>query len=86
MLKKNPKYSKRINYEALKDLFVEGGDDNPAAPVPRFQTPTMNLDEKDDMYTIDDPEPETERVGPTAVDPPAPLVDDESSARGSLLS
>jgi transcription factor IIIB 90 kDa subunit len=26
MLKKNPKYSKRINYDALKDLFVDGVD------------------------------------------------------------
>ncbi|EGO23148.1 hypothetical protein SERLADRAFT_371381 [Serpula lacrymans var. lacrymans S7.9] len=41
LIKKNPKYSKRINYDALKDLFMDGG------PVPR-------LDEKDDMYTMDD--------------------------------
>ncbi|KAG2002253.1 transcription initiation factor IIB, variant 3 [Coprinopsis cinerea AmutBmut pab1-1] len=25
LIKKNPKYSKRINYDALKDLFVDGG-------------------------------------------------------------
>ncbi len=25
LIKKNPKYSKRINYEALKDLFVDNG-------------------------------------------------------------
>ncbi len=43
MMKKNPKYSKRINYDALKDLFVEGG----VAPT---------LDEKDEanLYTMDD--------------------------------
>lgn len=40
LLKKNSKYSKRINYDALKDLFVD-------SPV--------DLDEKaDDMYTMDD--------------------------------
>jgi transcription factor IIIB 90 kDa subunit len=27
LMKKNPKYSKRINYDALKDLFVDGGDE-----------------------------------------------------------
>lgn len=25
LIKKNPKYSKRINYDALKDLFVDSG-------------------------------------------------------------
>lgn len=41
LIKKNPKYSKRINYDALKDLFVDG----PQAP---------SLDDKDNLYTIDD--------------------------------
>lgn len=41
LIKKNPRYSKRINYDALKDLFVDGQH------VP-------SLDEKDDLYTIDD--------------------------------
>jgi transcription factor IIIB subunit 2 len=27
LIKKNPKYSKRINYDALKDLFVDTADD-----------------------------------------------------------
>jgi len=40
-IKKNPKYSKRINYDALKDLFVDG----PHSP---------SLDDKDDLYTMDD--------------------------------
>ncbi|KAG6335626.1 hypothetical protein ID866_3462 [Astraeus odoratus] len=43
LMKKNPKYSKRINYDALKDLFVDGGGTLP------------NLDDKeDDLFTIDD--------------------------------
>lgn len=42
LLKKNAKYSKRINYDALKDLFVDGGN------------PNINLDEKSDLYSIDD--------------------------------
>lgn len=42
LLKKSAKYSKRINYDALKDLFVD--DDNP----------NINLDEKDDLYSMDD--------------------------------
>lgn len=37
LIKKNPKYSKRINYDALKGLFVDIGDDK----------------DKDDLYTID---------------------------------
>ncbi|KAG0703161.1 BRF1-domain-containing protein [Suillus ampliporus] len=41
LIKKNPKYSKRINYDALKDLFIDG----PQAP---------SLDDKDDLYTMDD--------------------------------
>ncbi|KAG1826262.1 cyclin-like protein [Suillus subaureus] len=41
LIKKNPKYSKRINYDALKDLFVDG----PQAP---------SLDDKDNLYTMDD--------------------------------
>ncbi|KAF5381625.1 hypothetical protein D9615_005514 [Tricholomella constricta] len=50
MLKKNPKYSKRINYDALKDLFVEGGG-------PPSLAANMGLsDDKDDaeLYTISD--------------------------------
>jgi len=42
LIKKNPKYSKRINYDALKDLFVDGGDTVP------------NLDDKEDLYSIND--------------------------------
>lgn len=50
MLKKNPKYSKRINYDALKDLFVESGG-------PPSIAANMGLDDdKDDteLYQIGD--------------------------------
>lgn len=33
MIKKNPKYSKRINYDALKDLFVDAGDEKDNATL-----------------------------------------------------
>ncbi|KAI6153338.1 BRF1-domain-containing protein [Pisolithus tinctorius] len=42
LIKKNPKYSKRINYDALKDLFIDGSSSNPA------------LNKNDDLYSIDD--------------------------------
>ncbi|KAI0363485.1 BRF1-domain-containing protein [Pilatotrama ljubarskyi] len=47
LIKKNPKYSKRINYNALKDLFTDDGSS--------FQMPTEE-DGKDDegFYTLDD--------------------------------
>ncbi|RDB26784.1 Transcription factor IIIB subunit [Hypsizygus marmoreus] len=50
LLKKNPKYSKRINYDALKDLFVESGG------PPSFTAHMGINDEKDDaeLYTISD--------------------------------
>ncbi|KAG6844390.1 hypothetical protein H0H87_007202 [Tephrocybe sp. NHM501043] len=50
LLKKNPKYSKRINYDALKDLFIEGGG-------PPVVAAHMGLgEEKDeaDLYTFGD--------------------------------
>jgi transcription factor IIIB subunit 2 len=56
LIKKNPKYSKRINYDALKDLFVEGGG-------PRSLAATMGFsDEKDDaeLYTFGDDKSEEE--------------------------
>ncbi|KAG6819546.1 hypothetical protein H0H93_010792 [Arthromyces matolae] len=50
LLKKNPKYSKRINYDALKDLFVDGG--GPPSVASRMGI----SDEKDDtvLYTFGD--------------------------------
>lgn len=51
LIKKNPKYSKRINYDALKDLFVEGG-----GPPSFAKGMGLGSDEKDDeeLYTMDD--------------------------------
>ncbi|KAF9013414.1 hypothetical protein BDQ17DRAFT_1343383 [Cyathus striatus] len=49
LIKKNPKYSKRINYDALKDLFVDsGGLPSIAADM------TTGIDDKDDadLYTM----------------------------------
>ncbi|TFK35672.1 cyclin-like protein [Crucibulum laeve] len=49
LIKKNPKYSKRINYDALKDLFVEGG----GAPSFTAAMTTGNDDkDDDDLYTM----------------------------------
>ena len=58
LIKKNPKYSKRINYDALKDLFVEsGGLPSIAAAM------TTGDDEKDEaeLYTMDDEDGNDER-------------------------
>ena len=61
LIKKNPKYSKRINYDALRDLF--GGEGNGAAGAGGEEyeensllvPPNISLDEKeDDMYRLDD--------------------------------
>ena len=48
LIKKNPKYSKRINYNALKELFTDDGSS--------FQMPTGDDDKDDDgtLYTMDD--------------------------------
>ncbi|CCL99056.1 uncharacterized protein FIBRA_01067 [Fibroporia radiculosa] len=48
LIKKNPKYSKRINYDALKNLFVDGGAS--------ARLPTPGFDDKDDdgLYIMDD--------------------------------
>ncbi|KAG6901197.1 hypothetical protein C0995_015480 [Termitomyces sp. Mi166 len=73
LLKKNPKYSKRINYDALKDLFVEGGG-------PPSIAAKMGLgEEKDeaDLYTFGDDKDEDgigmviieEELGSVAVTP-----------------
>jgi len=48
LIKKNPRYSKRINYDALKDLFTDG-DAVPKLPA------TPGPDDKDDpLYVMDD--------------------------------
>ena len=48
LIKKNPKYSKRINYNALKELFTDEG--------PSFHLPGADDDKDDDggLYTMDD--------------------------------
>ena len=50
LLKNNPKYSKRINYDALKDLFVQSG----CLPSMAANM-TAGDDDKDDadLYTMD---------------------------------
>ncbi|KAL0068943.1 transcription factor TFIIIB subunit brf1 [Marasmius tenuissimus] len=54
LIKKNPKYSKRINYDALKDLFIDTG------PVP--------FDDKDDgLYTMDDKDDKDDGEGTLVV-------------------
>lgn len=46
MVRKNPKYSKRINYDALKDLLDEGAGAR--------ATPHLSREEKDGLYTLSD--------------------------------
>ncbi|OJT12006.1 Transcription factor IIIB 60 kDa subunit [Trametes pubescens] len=50
LIKKNPKYSKRINYNALKDLFTDAGGS--------FQMPAGDDEDEDGkdegLYTLDD--------------------------------
>lgn len=58
LLKKNPKYSKRINYDALKDLFVESGGSSSVAAKMRLGA----IKDDDDLYTFDD-EKDEDRLG-----------------------
>ena len=54
LIKKNPKYSKRINYDALKDLFDGAGTATEGTSIldPGRE---INLDEKEDsLYHLDD--------------------------------
>ncbi|KAG6877190.1 hypothetical protein C0993_009507 [Termitomyces sp. T159_Od127] len=50
LLKKNPKYSKRINYDALKDLFVEGG----GSPSVGAKVSLGDIKGDVDLYTFGD--------------------------------
>ncbi|PPQ64030.1 hypothetical protein CVT24_008843 [Panaeolus cyanescens] len=62
LLKKNPKYSKRINYDALKDLFVESG----GLPSSRSNVSFPGDDKDDtDLFTMDDDKSDGE--GPTLI-------------------
>ncbi|CDO70998.1 hypothetical protein BN946_scf184844.g2 [Trametes cinnabarina] len=49
LIKKNPKYSKRINYNALKDLFTD--DSGPSFRMPADED---GKDDDEELYTIDD--------------------------------
>ncbi|KAH7883861.1 BRF1-domain-containing protein [Phlebopus sp. FC_14] len=82
LLKKNPKYSKRINYDALKDIFVDG------------EGPILDLDEKDDLYSMEDDKTDGDgmvlveegggigRQKPRTKDLPGHLVGDDGSEKG----
>lgn len=48
LIKKNPRYSKRINYDALKDLFTDDG-----AAVKLSMTPAAD-DKDDELYYMED--------------------------------
>ncbi|KAI0073095.1 BRF1-domain-containing protein [Panus rudis PR-1116 ss-1] len=59
-LKKNPKYSKRINYDALKDLFTDTGSPAPGlhkmsktpTPGPRLRDEDEDEEDKEDEYEL----------------------------------
>ena len=49
LIKKNPKYSKRINYDALKDLFV---DTNTPPSFSQSLKAISDDKDEDDLYTM----------------------------------
>lgn len=51
LIKKNPKYSKRINYDALKDLFTDADTGSPVPMIKMSNTPTPApmMDENGDV-------------------------------------
>lgn len=59
LIKKNPKYSKRINYDALKDLFADSNNsraqlDAISRDAALLVPGNVDLDDKeDDLYHID---------------------------------
>lgn len=78
LLKKNPRYSKRINYDALKDLFT----DSAGAPTP----PSID-DKADGLFVIDEKD---EGEGLIVVEEPgtvevAPLQQKTRSTSGQAL-
>ncbi|CAL1702951.1 unnamed protein product [Somion occarium] len=57
LLKKNPRYSKRINYDALKDLFTDTGSPGPGLLTMPSTPSTLGpsgFDDKDDEVYHDD--------------------------------
>jgi hypothetical protein len=74
-VKKNPKYSKRINYDALAELLVSPADRAYAEKVG-----AGNLDGKeDDIYTLD-PDLDAEKDGEMEV------VDEDAGGLGGVAS
>jgi transcription factor IIIB subunit 2 len=69
LIKKNPKYSKRINYDVLKDLFVDNNDDSFKFPSLDNDEGRINFDEKDDadLFTMDDDKIDEDQVGADGV-------------------
>lgn len=64
LIKKNPKYSKRINYDALKDLFV----DINGPPSNTIHTILGDEDKDADLFVMDDDKSDGEGLGlPTVV-------------------
>ncbi|KAF9524769.1 hypothetical protein CPB83DRAFT_860671 [Crepidotus variabilis] len=72
LIKKNPKYSKRINYEALKDLFVDTGGSRSVAT-----NMTNGDDDKDDadLLVMDDDKSDGE-----GLNMPTIIVEEEPGA------
>ena len=64
LIKKNPKYSKRINYDALKDLFV----DTNGSPSAKANTILRDEDKDADLFVMDDDKSDGEGLSlPTVV-------------------
>jgi transcription factor IIIB subunit 2 len=73
LIKKNPKYSKRINYDALKDLFVEADDEK--------DNDLYTMDSRDDMDAngMEIVEEEGGAVGTAAGKAKAKITDGEAT-------
>jgi transcription factor IIIB 90 kDa subunit len=72
LIKKNPKYSKRINYDALKDLFVDGGDE-------KDDNGLYTIDDKSDGEEMLVIEEEGGGVGLAVGEPPRPGEGEEDA-------
>ncbi|KAF9448740.1 BRF1-domain-containing protein [Macrolepiota fuliginosa MF-IS2] len=64
LIKKNPKYSKRINYDALKDLFV---DSNTPPSFSQSLKATGEDKDEDDLYTMGDDDKSDDEGGPLVI-------------------
>jgi transcription factor IIIB 90 kDa subunit len=63
LIQKNARYSKRINYDALRDLFEGGRQDTPGGA-----TPEEKLDLDADLYTIDADKADDEDIGAVVIE------------------